>query len=260
MDQTQSPACTRCGAPVTGNFCSNCGAPTSAATRSEHIQEVSSEVAGVDVLKAWRTIRDLTLKPGTVVLAYVTGNREKYLSPVAYCLFVFTISIAIDSFTGINRYIMSRSDASWTGLYRQGNIEANPEFSRLQEAMLDFANSKSGQMLLLMPSILLLQWLLFRKYRKSFAENAYFALFTASHYVLLILPLTGVFFIDKKLFYYLYMTIGFVAPPLYMAWAGTVFYRQNYGPMIVRNIALEILNLFGVATTTFIAMMAMAMI
>jgi hypothetical protein len=258
MEQTSSPACTRCGAAVTGNFCSNCGTPTAATTRGEHIQEVSSEVAGVDILKAWRTIRDLTLKPGAVVLAYVTGNREKYLSPIAYCLFVFTLSIAIDSVTGINRYIMSRTDVSWAGLDQGAGQPNTVAVSRVQETMLDFVNSKSGQMLLLIPSILLFQWLLFRKYRKSFAENVYFALFTTSHYILLILPLTALFFVDKEVFYYLYLVAGIVAPPVYMAWAGIIFYRQKFGPLIGRNIVLEVLNLVGVALTTTVISMVMA--
>jgi ribosomal protein L37E len=267
IDKPQLSLCTRCGNPVTGNFCSECGAPTAAGMRDEHIQEVSSEVTGVDVWKAWRTIRDLTVRPGTVALAYVSGNRAKYMSPIAYCLFIFTISITLDSVTGINRYILNRAEVSWSDQYRediqQKGVQAEEKdmkITKVHEHLMDFVNGKSGQMVLFLPSILLFQWLLFRKYRKSFIENAYFALFSSSHYILLMLPLTALFFVDKELFYYLYLIVGVIVPVIYAAWAGVAFYRQPLRPLLGRNVVLEVLTLAGVAITTIVISMAVATI
>lgn len=81
--------CANCGAQLEGRFCAVCGqreeprVPTLGAISGE----VTNEVFGVES-KLWRSVFVLLTKPGVLTATYLSGMRQKYMSPIRlYLLF-----------------------------------------------------------------------------------------------------------------------------------------------------------------------------
>src|SRR5205085_10664618 len=95
-------------------------------------------------------------------------------------------------------------------------------------------DKKEIQMLLLLPGLLLSQWLVFRK-RKSFLHNSYFALYSVAHSTLLLQVFAPVYLISHTLFMYLYIGLGAIFPIVYNVYAGVNFYAPDWRVLVVRN-------------------------
>jgi hypothetical protein len=95
--------CANCDAELLGRFCSVCGqreeprVPTIGSVTSEF----TNEVFGVES-KLWRSFRLLLFKPGLLTTVYLSGKRQKYMSPLRLYLLFSIITFAC--FTLINSY------------------------------------------------------------------------------------------------------------------------------------------------------------
>ena len=96
----EAHACLNCGAALTGAYCAGCGQPA-------HIHR-SFFSLGHDILhgvfhfdtKLWRTLPELTLRPGRLTRRYIDGERAKFISPMALYLLSVFLMYAVFSFTG----------------------------------------------------------------------------------------------------------------------------------------------------------------
>lgn len=92
-----SDVCLNCAAPLTTPYCGYCG---------QHAQvHATLRSIGHDLLhglfhfegKIWRTIIELTLRPGLLTRRYIAGDRAKFVSPLALFLFaVFLMFVAFE--------------------------------------------------------------------------------------------------------------------------------------------------------------------
>lgn len=95
-----SGECLNCKAPVTGNYCSNCG-------QSLHIHR-SIGAIWHDILhgvlhfegKIWRTLPMLAFRPGKLTRRYISGERARFVSPMALFLFSIFMMFAVFAFMG----------------------------------------------------------------------------------------------------------------------------------------------------------------
>lgn len=81
--------CANCGAELTGRFCTVCGQREEprVPTIQSVLGEFTNEVFGIES-KLWRSFRLLLFKPGQLTLVYLSGMRQKYMSPLRlYLLF-----------------------------------------------------------------------------------------------------------------------------------------------------------------------------
>jgi hypothetical protein len=94
--------CANCGTELTGRFCAVCGQREEA--RVPSIRAVTSEFTNevfVVESKLWRSFHLLLLKPGQLTSIYLSGMRQKYVSPLRlYLLFsilTFTLLASLNS-------------------------------------------------------------------------------------------------------------------------------------------------------------------
>jgi len=86
---THEGKCLNCGTALTGEYCHRCG-------QQEHVHRTLAAFWH-DLLhgvlhfegKVWRTLPMLTLHPGELTRRYISGERSKFVSPVA--LFLFSV-------------------------------------------------------------------------------------------------------------------------------------------------------------------------
>jgi hypothetical protein len=218
-------------------------------------KEILTELMGFEVSKLKNTIRDLTFKPGIAIDEYSQGERKKYLSPITYFLLVFGLSFFIDSVSGIGDYLFQKGfgpgqniGESFSSGIKKAETDSGEKMpfdiasvsKKIDTEAQAFYERKEVQMLILVPGLLLSQWLFFRRTKKSFLHNSYFALYTLAHYTLLLMPLALLFFVSEKLFYYTYLTLGLVVPIAYNIYSGVNYYSTDWRNLILKNILLFI--------------------
>ncbi len=95
-------ACANCDAELTGRFCAVCGQREE--PRVPSIRSVTSEFTNevfVVESKLWRSFCLLLLKPGELTSAYLSGRRQKYMSPLRlYLLFSILAFAYLGSLNG----------------------------------------------------------------------------------------------------------------------------------------------------------------
>ncbi|MEO8155159.1 MAG: DUF3667 domain-containing protein [Rhizobacter sp.] len=92
-------ACSNCGTPLTGAFCSSCGQRAHIHRSLLHLaEEVLHGVSHFDA-KGWRTLPLLVARPGLLTRRYIDGQRTRYVSPLALFLFTVFLMFVVFSFT-----------------------------------------------------------------------------------------------------------------------------------------------------------------
>lgn len=87
----QGGACPNCATPLAGAYCHACGQPADISrTLGDVVGDFLHAFLHFDT-KAWRTLPQLVIRPGTMTRAYIYGHRARYVSPLA--LFLFTIFV-----------------------------------------------------------------------------------------------------------------------------------------------------------------------
>ena len=107
VNEDLGSVCINCGSLLNGEYCSKCGQKASKGMKP--FTELLAD--GLDVLseintRFLRTIALLILKPGVVNLAYLSGKRQEFTSPVRLCLTLLAMFVA-----GMFAY------AEWTETY-----------------------------------------------------------------------------------------------------------------------------------------------
>lgn len=94
-------ACLNCGATLAGAYCQACGQPAKISrTLGDVLGDFLHAFLHFDT-KAWRTLPQLVVRPGTMTHAYIHGQRAKYVSPLAMFLFsIFLMFLVIQSVAG----------------------------------------------------------------------------------------------------------------------------------------------------------------
>ena len=101
---TPTPAarCLNCDAPLGGQHCHDCGQlhrrPRLDVNDLAH--DAFDNLVGLDT-KVWRTMRDLTLRPGQAALAYVNGHRARYINPLKYLVFAVALLFVVIGIVGL---------------------------------------------------------------------------------------------------------------------------------------------------------------
>ena len=95
--------CINCSQEVNTPYCSQCGQPFPPQRMS--IGHVFADFQGRPYGTRglfWRTIKDLTLKPGEVVRSYVMGNRVLYNRPIGYFFLMITLMLITASLLNVD--------------------------------------------------------------------------------------------------------------------------------------------------------------
>ena len=223
--------------------------------KTNELKEVTKEFIGWEDNKLIRTLRYLTTNPGQVISEYCKGEKHKYLSPITYFLGASALETYIASAIGFFDFVLKDN------LESMEKSLSNPSFSKVFDTtnLADKINSnvaflftETGQKLILTPVLLLLTWLIFKKYNRSFKDNSWFALYTLGHATLLTIPFMMFWYFTKELT--LYTTFTLIVLFVYWVWASMQFYSIKLGKAIfLRFVMLTVAGLtLSLATFTMV--------
>jgi hypothetical protein len=174
--------CLNCGGEKLGDYCHACGQPfrlvrITLATLARELAARMSFERGL-----FRTFKEMTLRPGTMIRNYLRGQRRSYVNPVTYLLFATGASLL--AYQLYKHQVIELMEA------QLGNIPANPLLSPDQteaytEIMMRVTQQTSWTALILTIPLALLIRLFFHRSGINLAESVVFSLFTLGHAVLL---------------------------------------------------------------------------
>ncbi|MDZ4716800.1 MAG: DUF3667 domain-containing protein [Cytophagales bacterium] len=205
------------------------------AKKTNELKDVTKELLGWEDNKLFRTLNYLTTRPGQINLEYCSGEKQKYLSPIVYFFGVTTVETFIAARIGFFDFMLETNKESLQKSLSDPNFlnagfdptyiidKVNTNFS--------FLFSEVGQKIFLVPLLLLLTWLFYRKLNRSFKENSWFALYTLGHVTLLSLPFMLGWYLTKDLV--LYSVLSFLMAFVYWVWASKQFYNLKLGKALL---------------------------
>ncbi len=140
-------ACANCGEELRGAYCHACGQSAHVHRSLGHVfEEFLHGILHFDT-KAWRTLPQLVIRPGTLTRDYVHGRRVRHLSPLA--LFLFTIFLTFFVFAalgGVNEELARRPTVAEL---QEATLQARASVAEAQAALdlaqAEFAKAPLGE-------------------------------------------------------------------------------------------------------------------
>lgn len=221
--------CANCGTPLVGPHCHACGQQRAdrRLNLGDLAHEAFDEVFGVDG-RLWRTIRELSLRPGDAIRAWVHGRRKLLVGPVRYYLGCVLLYVVIVQFTGLPGFDASLVPAS---------------DSDLSDALLGYFEFFSKNVKLItvafMPIMALLFHRAFRSQGYDLAETFAFTLFANGHLSLIgtIAPLSLLVSRDVRVTSAASLLVLLLAVG-YLSWAARRFFGDGLAWTILKVIAV----------------------
>jgi len=153
MTETILNECKNCGASFEGNFCSSCG------QKANVKRFIVKNIPGEFIHGFFHvhhgflfTVKELFIRPGVSIRAYIAGKRVTYFNPFTY-LVLLSILVGFGfSYSGMMEHVRENFMASGETL----------QFTR---------KHFSYRLLLAIPVYALLTWTLFKSFKYNFAEH-----------------------------------------------------------------------------------------
>jgi len=90
--------CKNCNLSFEGNYCNECGQAVIEQFNLRYVWGLLHQDLFEIDRGLWRTIKDLTTKPGHMIRDYLNGKTKPYYSPLKYLLFIVAFYYIINSF------------------------------------------------------------------------------------------------------------------------------------------------------------------
>jgi hypothetical protein len=173
--------CINCGTSFTGNYCLSCGqrSRVKRITFREGWNDFWARIYGFDGMFP-RTLRDLTIRPGTASRRYIDGNRVAYYGPVGYFFLMITLLYLIASLLEINivDYLKNSGNSGLQPEPRQGSGQA-----KLMQSTFELVsdNLKLVSFIVIPIQAFCSRFLFFRKSGLNFAEHTVLPFYCLGH-------------------------------------------------------------------------------
>jgi len=189
--------CPNCDAKLAGSYCYDCGQKDIGERLNSKILLSNAFEALTEMdSKVWRTLRELTLRPGQVALNYIAGERARYINPIKYFITIFTVYLTVLIISGgLEAEIKESINISPDALVDEQSMPVR--IARALEGILrEYRNLIT---FLAIPIFAFsLRWQFWRS-RRNYAETLSFVCFLSAHAHLMAIPIallqwwTGVF-------------------------------------------------------------------
>ncbi|MEM7245781.1 MAG: DUF3667 domain-containing protein [Acidobacteriota bacterium] len=208
--ETTTPTCLNCRAELVGPYCAACGQRHRGErlTARELVQELLETLLSVDS-RLWRTLVDLSHRPGLMARHYVWGARRRYLNPMGYLLACVAFYYLLASVTGFNSMEVWRP------------IEGEPLPA---DGFMGFLQENERILITgTVPLLVVFFTLAFWSCDRTLAESAAFTAFVTGHATLLgAMLFPTVLLVPESLLWAL--PIYLLASTVYYTWAARSFY------------------------------------
>ena len=164
--------CKNCEQIVEGKYCSNCGqsSAVSKVNLTSFVAELSESIFQVNRGLIY-TIKELFIRPGHSIRAFLEGKRKYHFKPIAYTFLLSTIYFFLSQYFESGTFVSDFVEG-WSSAFA-GNEEDTHDATALNW----FADNYAYTMLLLLPFFSLASFLAFIRsgynYLEHFVLNAY---------------------------------------------------------------------------------------
>jgi hypothetical protein len=135
--------CLNCHEHFTGNFCPRCGQPATTARFSWKVAAASFvDAYGLGERGMFRSMGNLLIRPGYLILDYLRGMRASYFSPFKMYFLLFAVSLLVTHGLNIQRENFSFSD-DFESAVQEMKAEENAEATAAEEVGAS-GNGESG--------------------------------------------------------------------------------------------------------------------
>lgn len=198
------------------------------------VKEVAKEVIGWEDNKLFLTLKYLTTKPGQIISGYSSGEKHKYLSPVAYYFGVESLKSYLMSVSGLSTGVLGKLKDLKSIHSSNDSLQTANNVNDTLSGFFTFFLSEIGQKIIALPLLLILTWLFYKKYNKNIKDNCWFAFYTTGHAALLTVPLIPLWYLanGEKIF----ATSAAIITISYYVWASLQFYNLRFGKALVLRI------------------------
>jgi hypothetical protein len=200
--------------------------------------EVTREIVGWEDNKIVRTMRDLTITPGAAVEAYCKGEKS-YLSPIVYCFGATGAELYVANVIGLSDALLDENLAAFNQSLNDPSIASYFNTDIIADRFTDyytFLLGEIGQKLILIPLLLLLTYIFYNRFNKSFKQNSWFALFSMGHATLLSIPLMGLWYFFGSMTGY--TTLSILLYLGYWTFGSKQFYNLGWGKAIFLRVLM----------------------
>ena len=223
--------CLNCGSEFNGRYCAFCGQPSKTGRLTVRTMLEGALKGLVDFDKPlYRTLIGLTVRPGSMISEYVEGKRTGYTNPVKYCLSISALLIVLVQLRGSIVEVASRS-MSADPTAAEPAAEFLRQYNEINNVIQPYSNVIS---LAMMPVLAGFFYLVFRKSKRSFADQMAFGCFAVSHVTFLNIAILA-FNLHHLIFDAVTILIN-VGPLIYITWAAVVFNRNRFVPGVLRSL------------------------
>ena len=158
--------CKTCSTTLVGTYCHQCGQKTITErfTLRQILRDLISMITNVDS-GFWFTMRELFVRPATVIESYISGATRKYYNPFRYYFIIIAIAAILQLSLGL-------FDLQQAEIRETLNPNMSEEALQQQLAIMEYVKKFLNIIpLLILPFIALgFKWM-FRKRRWNFAEH-----------------------------------------------------------------------------------------
>ena len=204
--------CLNCGATLHGPYCHQCRqkANLPRLTTRSLIRSLFATITNVDT-GFWFTVKELFVRPATVLKDYVKGKTINYYHPIRYFLIWIGLVALINLGTGL--YDLQTTDFNQY-MIEEGDTEAWARQKKIQDFTKKFMNFIP---LFLIPFYGWISYLLFRKREYNYAEHLTFVTYIIAQNAIIGLPIIVLYYFVPSLIPYAIL-IGNIIGAIYLAY------------------------------------------
>ncbi len=229
--QVMTGTCLNCGCEFNGRYCTSCGQSSKTGPLTVRKMLEGTFKGFIDFDKPlYRTLIGLTIRPGSMISEYVEGKRVGYANPIKYCLSISTLLVLLNRFRGTILQAANQSMSADPAVVGPA-AEFLHRYNEINNSILPYSHLIS---MLMMPVLAGFLYLVFRKSKRSLADQMAFGCFAVGHSALLSITIL-VFNLHRYIFDAVVFLIN-VGPPLYIAWAAAGFNRDRIIPGFARGL------------------------
>lgn len=241
---SQATECLNCGTEVTDKFCPHCGQKIEVKRLGwRNMIEEINYFFFIEDGGFFKTVRELTIRPGRLYKNYLDGKRKKYEEPISFLLICITLFILIYQVALVITHHESINTTTWLSNDPATKAMINKYRSAIELIILPFTSFVTF-LVIAYPRLNYIEVFSI----SFFAFSFLFVLLSVEYLVCIILGLnfkTNTFDIvtiaiyaawSLYAFYTLYKnyTIPFLIPRILIAWVGGVFVWFSIARLIVK--------------------------
>lgn len=228
MEKTNCPNCNH---SIEENFCPNCGEKRFSRIEMKEVwSDFFSNLINIEG-PILNTVKDLTLRPGKMINAYLSGKRRIYYRPFQFYILATTLYFIFFYLWGDDMLEMFMDIGA-----DYNNRATSEQMNEFQQKVTAFQNENMRLFTFLqVPIYAWLIWLFFRKKSgHSFTETLVASLYIMAQALMFGIVATLFVFIHPSLF----MIISSILLLLYLPWTLKQLYQETTSTTIFKSLAI----------------------